>query len=521
MKKFLPIPIVFAVLLFSGSCRKGFLTSLAVNPNAPSTATPQLLLPGVQFTISANANGTLYENQGVWAGYWNYSGGYTYNTGTQTFQVTSSGPQCWNNWYSPLASLEIMEQESGGKGMEDFAGIGVVLKSLCFQYLVDAYNDVPYTSALLGANDLFPSYNAGQDIYTSLINQMDSGIALIQQGISDQTAINPGASDIMFKGNMNLWLHFANSVKLRMLVRESQVSSQQSFIQTEATKTAAAGFMGLGEDALANPGFSNSADSKQNPLWGVLGSSVSGTLHTDGFNYRRAGGYAMEFYKNTNDPRLGYFYGTINQALTDPAFFSPTVPEDTNNYNADPLGEQQSHTSSPIGPGVIPGPGAPAVVMLASEALFVQAEAVARGYLPGNAETLYQQAITASFEYLGVSNNSSGPDALAAAYYSQNIANVAWPGSLDSQINVITTQKWAALNGISMAEAWNDWRRTGNSQLMAPNFAPSTGHPLVGPHAPYRYYYPDIESQTNSAAEAKATNGAAIDPYNNKIFWMP
>lgn len=528
MKKFLSLIIIISAVFVMGSCNKSFLTSLAVNPNSPSGGTPELILPGVLTNITSNVSGMLYSEQAIWFGYWNYAGGYTYFTDQQTYKVTSGGPQSWGNWYGPLSNLTIMIGLAKQPHYEEYAGIGEILEALCYQYLVDDYNMVPYSQAMKGVNGLFPAYDPGQSVYNGIIAQINSGMNMIKTGMADPQVVNPGsvspAPDIMFGGNMNLWLAFANSLKLRILIRENNVVNA-SVIQAELAKTAGYGYLGLGQDALVNPGYTN-ADGKQNPIWSSLGTNAAGALQTDGYNLYKAGKYAMDFYKTTNDPRLAYFYTPNAEKLLDPGYSSPTVPADTGQFSADPLGVQVIHGGSSIGPGILRGATAPGIVMTASESLFLQAEAAVDGYISGNAQQLYQQAITASFEYLGVSSSSENSDQLAADYYNQaGVTNVSWPGSNanNAQIEAILTQKWAALNGISAAEPWNDWRRTGYP-IPAPNYANTSlnpkPQPLAAPHMCYRYYYPDVEFSTNQDQLNKATGGKAIDPYNDKIFWM-
>ena len=53
--------------------------------------------------------------------------------------------------------------------------------------------------------------------------------------------------------------------------------------------------------------------------------------------------------------------------------------------------------------------------------MFLQAEAIARGWMPGNAKTAYEAAVTESFVWLGV------PDAVnAAADYMANSPIANW-----------------------------------------------------------------------------------------------
>jgi len=143
--------------------------------------------------------------------------------------------------------------------------------------------------------------------------------------------------------------------------------------------------------------------------------------------------------------------------------------------------------------------------MLAAEALFDQAEAIQRGWLQGDAKAVYQSAIVASFTYTGVTK----PDSAALSYTSQANVNTNWDQAPD-KLKLILTQKWAALNTISILPVYDDYRRTG-----IPNVPISIyqGHL---PAVPTRLIYPQAEYNLN------ATNVGAegtINPQTDKVFW--
>jgi len=514
MKK-LVYSIIIMAFAVSG-CKKGFLSELQNNPNSPTdaAASVQLVMPGAITSLTDIVTGVGYSNgyqgQAAWVGYWNYSGGYSFNQTVQEYVVTNSSPQLWDGYYGVLANINVIVQKGGADPtLKNYKDIGVILEAAAYKNLVDAYSDVPYSQALKGAGDFHPTYDKGSDIYDSLVAKLDIAIAEIQANLNNTTTIVvPGQEDVMFHGNMTDWMQLANTIKLKILVQQSAVSAKQAFIQTEAAKTQSAGYLSV--DAIANPGY-NSA--QQGSFYSNFGVSTSGGLNGT-FNYIRAGGFGVDFYKNTNDPRLGYFYCVMGAQPTDPAYYVPSG--NASDYYGDYLGIQvtQPTKGSGIGPGLIKNASATQgdVFMLAAESDFVQAEAVLRGYITGNAQTLYQNGIVADYEYLGV------PDAAGAAanYYGQSeLTNVSWPSTPSAQISTVITQKWAALNGISCAEAWNDWRRTGFPVVPATLSPTSEQH-----HMPYRYYYPAEEPQTNADAW-KAAGGDTIDPYNTKVFWMP
>jgi len=217
---------------------------------------------------------------------------------------------------------------------------------------------------------------------------------------------------------------------------------------------------------------------------------------------------------------------------TDPTFFTVTLPINYSDYYGNYIGSQATNPdnsgASNIGSGIVQSTTQAGVLLMAADSYFNQAEATLYGWLPGGAgaaQTLYQNGITKSYEYLNVGGSTAAADAAAAAYYGQaNTPFVSFPtgASTDSLVHTILEQKWAALNGINIAESYADWRRTYNATL-------NSGYPLVpvsidpqnsNPHMPFRYLYPTEEQSDNNAAWT-AEGGATIDVFTDKIFWMP
>ncbi|HET6253063.1 MAG TPA: SusD/RagB family nutrient-binding outer membrane lipoprotein [Puia sp.] len=523
------------IALLGSGCGKGYLSDLQNNPNAPTTsvATPQLILPAaitnlvnIVNDVTGTGSNPSYEVEAAWLGYWNYQPGYSFNSGVANYIMTSSSPQLWDNYYGVLTNLNFMvTQTSSVAANANYKDIAEILESICFQNLVDLYGDIPYSQALNVAKNFYPRYDKASDIYDSLTAKLDNAMAEINSNLSNTSVVTPTTDDVMFGGNMQNWLLFANTVKLRLLLREVNVTAKQAYIVSEVGKTASYGY--LTTDALVNPGYS-SADPNQ--IFGGFGVSPSGSLNYAA-SFIGANGTALNFYLAKNDVRVGYFYTPRNVIATNPSYFKPNVslPADAGQFAANPLGIQASIAggSSNVGPGLVQAPTQSAVMMTAAESYFLQAEATVYGWLPGGnsaAQTLYQMGITKSFELLNVGGSTTAADAAAAAYYGQNIGWVAFPtgASSDSLVHTIFEQKWAALNGINAAEPYADWRKTFVTAM-------NTGWPMVPvsasptntePHMPFRYYYPTEEQQNNNASWT-AAGGATIDPFTTRLFWMP
>ena len=496
MKKL--IIITGLIYLFAGTgCKKGFL-DINTNPNSPSDVGPELILPAA-LNSTASRLITSYTGISGWMQQWSVSGSYAVSNTISFYnynETTDSYEGIWDNIYNTLEDYYQVETKAVAQNKPFYIGAAKIMMSHEFQQLVDMFGNVPYTDALQGTNLIQPTYTDGQAIYEDLISQIDSGITYIKtsQGIGVIAH-----SDIMFDGDVTSWVQFANSLKLRILMRQTQITGRDSYIQSQINNIQG-GF--LQTDAAVNPGYLNSAG-KANPFWG-FNYNTSGTYTND---FWRANQYAIDFYRVNNDPRMKLVYG-------------PTTGDDTA-YQGNVLGQQTGalvgSASSVFGPGVLKSVDQPAVIMLAAESYFLRAEAALRGYLDEDAEDLYHSGITASFEYYGV------PDADNAAetYYSQTgDANVFWDDSksFDYKLNLIITQKWCAENTVTPFEEWCDYRRL-------PSLAFNKSIPLTqsiyaeDPKIiPYRILYPTSEYGSNGPNVPDQGDKAYR---TDKLFWMP
>lgn len=508
MKKIIYINLIFAILFFSTGCKKGFLTDLAVNPNQPSQAPASLILPPILTGYAANTHFGA-TSIGLWMGYYSISGGYSVSNQTITYYVSAGSPSNWDNIYSLLKNAAYIESNSASDPNGAYSvAAAKILKAWGFQILVDGYGNVPYSQAFKGSENFFPTYDDAKSIYDSSIAQLDNAINIINNAPS--TTTNLGSNDVMFEGDMTQWAKFANTLKLRFLIRESNIITA-SDAQTELAKTASIGY--LTADAMVNPGYLNTAG-KQNPFWASYGTTPGGSLVSDGYNYLRAGGAGVNFFKDSSDSRLFYVYAPDNSRPDNPDFFiTDANPSDYHGvYYGDrtAASAQNNKGTAGIGHGVMSGFDASVPLMTAAESYFLQAEAAMRGWISGNAKTLMNSGITASYEYLYSQAGEAGADAAAADYINNHKNMVA-------DLKTIITQKWAALDGVNCFEAWTEYRRTG---FPSSNILPLTKAAGAGSvHIPTKLMYPTSEQNTNqsnyNAAVAKGN-----DPQATKIFWM-
>ena len=489
------------LLLFTSlvvaSCTKDFL-DVNESPNDPSVSTPAQTLPVAQQNFAA-LNATTMNHLGGYMVYqWAVPSNWSALIDELRYNVTA-------NFYTEIFSdsyVDIFKNlnyvENYSSGEVDYSAYDVIaqtIKGFQYQYLVDLYGDVPYTEANLAGDNTTPVYDDAETIYKSVIDSLTSAadLALNLPEAAEDPSVDPGASDIIFGGDMTRWAQFANTIKLRMLIRLSG-TEQDAYIQEQIDLIEANGAGFIDANVTVNPGYSQNED-QQNPLWGYLGFETSGS-ETDEHDFTVATDFAIEFLEEKNDPRLEALYAEAENGGYAGVYQAVDLPGE--GYTSDDL--------SAVGPGLLKSPDQDQAVMLLSEALLLQAEAVVRGYLPGGetrAEELYNAAIVANFDYLDIPE----PAVTAEEYYTQSIENVSWDAS-PNKIEAIITQKWIALNGTSSLESWMEWVRTGYPEPL-PTSEASDGVRPTG------LLYPTSEASRN---EENVPDQTSQDAFDNP-FW--
>ena len=466
------------------------------SPNNPTISNPSLTLPVAQAYYAA-LNGTSMNYLGNYMVY-NYSvpSNWSAQQSLLRYNITTTFydeifETSFNQVFKNLNFITNYEDD-----VIDYTAYKVIAKTLKgfqYQYLVDLYGDIPFTEAGLRGENTSPKYDDAETVYKAIINQLtDASTEAL--GLTGAIYEDPSNADIMFGGDMTNWAQFANTIKLRMLLRLSN-TGQDAYITGEISKINANGAGYITSDVNANPGYLNVAG-KQNPFYGAYGKD-DGDEYTDANDYTVASDYAIDYLVLTNDARYTRLYSEAVEGGYQGTEQITTLPG--TGFTSDDV----SH----IGPGLLKNSKQNQPIMLLSESMFIQAEAIVRGYIAGGAaaaELLYNSAIKESFIYLGV------PDAdnEAIAYYGQALKNVSWADSTD-KIEAIITQKWVALNGTNAIESWIELTRTGFPNTL-PIPAESNGS------RPVRLLYPSSEIGRNSdnvPAQVKT------DAFTSNPFW--
>lgn len=488
--------IVLAIAGLVSGCEKGFL-DVNTNPNSPTSATPNLILSAGLNRTASQMSTSLNILGSLWTGQMAPPTDYIFFVSEKQYNITSTFYNgIWDTGYDILNDYEATEVNAKAANMNYYVGMAKIMKAFHYQILVDTYGNIPYSEALKGTSLINPKYDNGLDVYNGLITDIDAGIAAIKSAPVTET--KPGSDDIMFGGNMTRWIKFANTLKLRILIRQSEMSDRSSYITGEIAKITAegSGFLGAGESAQINPGYLASSG-KLNPFWESYYQTAAGAI-TNNYRATKPTEYVLSKYNLNADPRKAQMYSLVGGVYKGVPFGEPTTGPNVDGY--------KTANTSPLKPAgaVLKTPTGATPILTSAESLFLQAEAAQRGWLTGgSAATLYRSAIAESFAFSNVANAAT-----EAATYS-GLPGVDF-ALASNKIEAIIKQKWLALNIIGGWELWNDFRRTG-----FPSDNPLSKAALTLKH-PARLMYPTSELGTNSE-QVKAQG--TIDPFDTKIFW--
>jgi hypothetical protein len=505
MKKLLFI-ITTALLVLGTSC-EDFLSVNEKNPNQASQVPANLILPAAQ-----NNTGRLFAgNPGqfqfiyTWYGCWSISGGYSQDANMTGYNLLNSHFQGnWQNAYYNLQNYDYIIKNSTTAKQRPWKAIAKIMQVYIYQNLVDCYGNIPYSEALKTDEGILkPKYDDQKTIYEDLIVQLDTAMNLITKSPADADEV--GEYDMIYGGDMALWKKFANTLKLRILVNQSGMTGRDTYIKSNLAATASVGYLGAGESAMLNPGYVKSSG-KMNPFWERF-YKQDDSQQSDGLGYFVAGADACKFLNDNADPRRFRYFTAVSGTTAGNIF--GTVPL------------LLPSVTSKIGPGLLKAYNMDSPIFTDFESLFLQAEAVQRTLITGDAKALYESAVTQSIIYMG---GTSGTAAAAATYLAQAKPLVSYDGS-PNKLQAILTQKWLALNGISAMPIWTDYRRTGyplgTDALPANNTIHfSQDAARLSDTPPVRLLYPQTEINTNNDNVKLQGVNKAEDTFTKKIFWQ-
>ncbi|WP_257667744.1 SusD/RagB family nutrient-binding outer membrane lipoprotein [Parapedobacter tibetensis] len=466
------VGILMLISIFSFSGCKKFL-DINENPNNPDSATPALLLPTVEAALGQVVGNSFQIYGGIWSQYWaqnvassQYKTIEDYNVANTAFNVA------WRILYrNALNNAQLIINDQDNPSSEYYKAIAYILKAYAFQVATDAFGDIPLTEALNANEYSDPNYDSQAVVYDSIFYYLDQGITLA----GTTNAVDPGAQDMIFQGDMDRWISFANILKLKAYLRLSEINPELASSGIQDLYSAGAAFL----DTDAQIEYST-VGGNENPLY----NEMVGLGYTQNLIASRT---AVSNFNRNNDPRVFKFYDPLLNANGEPQDSITSLPQGAYD-NTDYTGRSYSPPSSLVGGRAnnTASAVAPVKFFSAAETYFLQAEAAVRGWGTADAESAFMQGIRESFTAVGLTSEADA--------YIANAPDAVFSGSEESRIKAIITQKYYAMCGTQGFEAWTEWRRTG-----FPDFFVVSEASIIGAgRMPLRFPYPNSEITSNN-----------------------
>ena len=388
-----------------------------------------------------NANNSTYNlNNGWTSAMWVYTYGYV------------------------MPSIADAEKLNTEKEWPLYHAITKILKVATLHRVSDYYGPILYDG--FGTADQKPQ--SQEEVYKRFFEDLATAVNILKDykgGVSFESA------DFMMpegKRTPAQWLKFANSLRLRLAMRVSNVAPALAEEQAKAALDSKnGGVLETANETVGQYGI-------RNPLGGVAGWSEV---------YMNA---SLESYlKGYNDPRIKSYFNLAQDGRDKEGNIIKEVAgvKQLNSIEGEYKGVRQgtgvadnrysTHSQTAI------TTGSKIIVMSAAEVWFLRAEAALRNYTSENVENCYKQGITVSFaqwDASGVSEyleSEETPAAYVDAFDKKFDADAPtsitpkWDESapLELKLERIITQKWLAIYPEG-CEAWAEQRRTGYPRLI-------------------------------------------------------
>ncbi len=498
-KNTISIIAIAALTLGASSCKKWL--DVNDNPNIANNPDIALVLPSAQAAV-ASVMGTAFQiNGSFWAQHWTQSPLANQYKLYDQYQVSSDNyNRPWRNIYANgLYNFKYIANKAKADGKKQYEAIAKLMQAYTFQVLTDAFGDIPFNDALKGSVadglNTSPKYDSQEKVYEGIVSLINEATALID--VTD--AAHPGTDDLVFGGDMSHWLEFANTLKLKVGMRLSEKDPAKA---EAIIKSISGDFL----SASARVKYTNLGGS-ENPLYSEM---VGLSRTTNIFSSKTC----VDSMNAIGHPLVYLFYHPLGNGSV------VGLPQGDFANSTSATGKSIGGYGVGADPNDTRSAAAPVVFMSVAESDYLQAEAIARGWLTGDEYGLFNAALRA-----GIADYSADIATLVAeeyidltAYgnadadindYCDSIAFYTYPAGAIAQdrIAAIINQKWMMMSGNQGFEAWTEWRRTGY-----PVLKPSIASLLGAGKFPARFVYPTDEINLNK-------NYPGTKLIDQKVWW--
>lgn len=470
MKK-IKIIVAACLLLGFSSCTDNF-EEINTNPNLIDQISPGTLLNEVIYNMASN---NLTNHYNVNAQLMQVQLSYPqYYAGIQRYEILeTTGNSQWNAGYKWVKNLREMLKAAEADQAVNYTAIGLTLNAWIYSNLTDTFGDIPFSEASQAEEGILqPKYDTQEDIYEQILSDLATANSLY-----DHTQTMNYGTDILFANNTRKWQKFTNSLRLRLLLRTSDVRP------TSYSEMAA-----ILQDPVGTPVITEATDAAVLLITGVTPNISPWSRALDFSNQHSVGEFFMDVLNDLEDPRRPLIAGQAVRNTVAIGYKGIPSGYDAASFDYSP---SYMNNQQVVAPMIIP-------ILTLAEVEFIQAELAQKGHW-NDAEDHFKSGIRAAIELWT-------KQALPESYFDSPLANY------DGTLERIILHKYLATY-FTDNQQWADYRRTGFPEL------PTTTSMLNDAVLPSRLLYPDVQKIYNPANYEAAAQQMGGDEINSKVWW--
>ncbi len=460
------------------ACSEATLDEIDTNPNLVSEVTLNTLLPQV----------VLSYNQEIVGGSGALLAGYAaevtaYSLGNNPYSAFNLfNIEAWEEGYSLLNDLAIMQEQAIAEEAWGYAGIAGVVQAFTWANMIDLYGDIPFDESFLDEVRA-PVFDDHSALYDDIHAILDESIDYLNRGTSE---IAPGGDDVVYEGDLTLWAKTAYGLKARLYMKLINVEAENAQRSLNAISNS---FTNQDESFILS--LYTNVQQNGNPL------------------------AVPEFIQPRSAAGSGLFTAMLaftpsNTIEEDPrAELWLTVPDSVGVRTPGPNGQLVEDFLNPTGdlyskPTFLQQLDAPFPVLTYTELLFISAEAHLRQGNSALAYEAYRQAVASALEQASLFNPSLALSEEAITTYLGYPA--VDPGAANLALEDIILQKIIYFTQFQFVEAYNETRRT---EVLTP----------VNPEGrANQFTYPDSERTRNPNIPTEINPLSVLEP-STKLVW--
>ncbi|WP_374047140.1 SusD/RagB family nutrient-binding outer membrane lipoprotein [uncultured Bacteroides sp.] len=533
------------------SCSDDYMSDLNTDPSKATDIDPNAQLTYVQLYTYGSLDFIGVHRTYLYAftqhlmGCWNT----TNYGGRHTITDDSMGSVFRRTYSQPMKELvDAISRTDGDPAKVNVNAALRIYRAYYISLVTDLYGDVPCSEAGLGyiEGNFTPRYDTQEEIYDWLFKELSEAVAAMGTG---EDAIS---GDVIYKGDVNKWKKFANSLRLRYAMRISDVKPELAKAEFEAALNADGGVISSSDEDAMIPymeiSYSFGGDAYNDYRGNALAKLFFGNDPTSNPTYMCS--TFFNYMKDNDDPRTYricrcYYDGLMSLTnpegridLTDeiiakgvkmsprdpgaywwepwPTGYESDIMKEVKKSYPDVTTYMESQTEPKLATNFL-GNGTPGTVITYAEVCFLKAEAAINGWnVGGSSSEFYNEGVREAMNFIC---DKYGSETITNAEIVAYLAEHPVGNTQEEKKKNINTQAWV-LHFHNPFEAYANVRRSGYPELKSPAEYGFRAFLTGGEEIPVRLCYPVLESSYNKTNydEALARMGGE-DSWHTHVWW--